>query len=502
MEEWSERMPGNQGSREKTSAPITMTQKRALIAAHRANGGNVAQAMRAAGISSRRTAYLWLHRFEHDGEAALEPRSHARKRRGQIADDLADQICQTRTRHPEWGRRRIAAQVSADRGGEIVSPTGVEAVLRRNGLWTALASHSAVKRPPAAVRLPTGSLDLDALREHMRAGLRASVASDARAAVRLLMQHVWRPLAEQDARYAALLRDSTYARWLMRALVQLGHSFMNLGDWALARAVLAGMRHALGALEPPPSRRGYEGNAEGCSLDWNDIWLDCYQYLGIVWREAGAREATGYLRTALLSCQRRDAAGHIPTNYHGHRANIERDMGKLKLLLIRRGHRIDLAEVGRHLEDALESEERAGNPGMLAATHMARAGLLGERAACAKGEERSAWMAGLSKMDRAINLALELVEAERSPMLSANFAIDAAELHLDHDMPVDLPLLERAAQICLAFGYGGQARKLIVRPQIERLLAAPIREQLFDRFGAGLRGGWRSTATRRSSEGF
>ena len=286
----------------------------------------------------------------------------------------------------------------------------------------------------------------------MRAGLRASLASDVRAAARILMRHVWRPLAEQDARYALLLHDPTYARWLVRAMVQLGHSFMNLGDWALAREILAGTRHALGALEPPPSRRGYEGDAEGCSLDWNDIWLDCHQYLGIVWREAGTREATGYLSTALLSCQRRDAAGHIPTNYNGHRANIERDMGKLKLLLIRRGHRIDLAAVGRHIEDALEFEERAGNPGMLAATHMARAGLLSERATRAKGEDRSAWMAGLSEMDRAINLALELVEAERSPMLSANFAIDAAELHLDHDMPVDLALLERAAQAALPLG--------------------------------------------------
>lgn len=496
-------MSGRRGKRGKTSAPITMTQKRALIAAHRANGGNVAQAMRVAGISSRRTAYLWLRRFEHGGEPALKPRSHARIRRGQIADDVAEQICQTRMRHPEWGRRRIAARVSADRGGESVSSAGVEAVLRRNGLWAAPASRAEAHRPPAAVPLPTGSLDLDALREQLRAALRASVASDARAAAQILMRHVWRPLAEQDARYALLLRDSTYVRWLMRAMVQLGHSCMNLGDWARAREILAGTRNALGALEPPPSQRGYEGNAEGCSLDWNDIWLDCYQYMGIVWRDARAREATGYLSTALLSCQRRDAAGHIPTNYNGHRANIERDMGKLQLLLIRRGHRIDLAEVGRHLDDALEFEEQAGNPGMLAATHMARAGLLGERATRAKGEDRSAWMAGLSEMDHVINLALELVEAERSPMLRANFAIDAAELHLTHDMPVDRALLEQAAQICLAFGYGGQAHKLIGRTRIERLLAAPIRMRLYDRFGAGLPGGRRrGAAAPGSSEGF
>ena len=140
---------------------------------------------------------------------------------------------------------------------------------------------------------------------------------------------------------------------------------------------------------------------------------------------------------------------------------------------------------------------------MLAATHMARASLLGEMAARAKGEDGSAWMAGLREMERAISLALELVEAERSPMLRANFAIDAAELHLDHEMPVDLALLEQAAQTCLAFGYGGQARKLIDRPQIERLLAAQTREQLLGEFGTGISGGrQRGMATRGSSGEF
>ncbi len=47
-------------------------------------------AMREAGIRSPRTAYLWWHRFCEAGEAALQPRSHARNTQKRLSDPIVE----------------------------------------------------------------------------------------------------------------------------------------------------------------------------------------------------------------------------------------------------------------------------------------------------------------------------------------------------------------------------------------------------------------------------
>jgi hypothetical protein len=93
----------------------------------------------------------------------------------------------------------------------------------------------------------------------------------------------------------------------------------------------------------------------GCSLDWNDIWLDCCQYQGIVWRDEDRKGARGYLETGLYRMERWDRRGRMPSNYLGHRANYERDLGKLKPRLLRQGQRGSVAAIHHHLQLAQAS---------------------------------------------------------------------------------------------------------------------------------------------------
>lgn len=117
---------------------ITAGQRRALLESYR-ESGNMTAAMRAAGIASYATAYLWWHRYEAEGEAGLQPRSHARKTQPTLEErkpELARQISELRREHPEYGRVQIAQRLAlAHEGQQVVSPGGVERVLRRAGLW-------------------------------------------------------------------------------------------------------------------------------------------------------------------------------------------------------------------------------------------------------------------------------------------------------------------------------------------------------------------------------
>jgi hypothetical protein len=66
---------------------ITLQQKQTLIAVYQQTG-NMTLAMSEAGIRSPRTAYLWWHRFCEAGEAALQPRSHARRTQNRLSESI------------------------------------------------------------------------------------------------------------------------------------------------------------------------------------------------------------------------------------------------------------------------------------------------------------------------------------------------------------------------------------------------------------------------------
>ena len=210
--------------------PITFRQKQTLIAVYQQTG-NMTLAMREAGVHSPRTAYLWWHRFCEAGEAALQPRSHARNTQQRLPDPVVEQICQLRHQEPHWGRRRIADELTQYYGQQVVSPASVEAVLRRAGLWEQAAQALTAQQSAHVPSWLSGGLDYDLLLETVQMGIRLSVQSEARAASQLLYGQVWGPLEANFALRNRLLATPEMGSWLLSSRLHLGHSLMNSGHW-------------------------------------------------------------------------------------------------------------------------------------------------------------------------------------------------------------------------------------------------------------------------------
>jgi transposase-like protein len=99
------------------------------------SGETVTAVCRRFGIS-RETYYVYLRRFRAEGIEGLEPRSTVPVRQPQrMAPEVEAAICAMRKEHPEWGARRIRAELR--RKG--VSPPAVSSIhraLSRNNLVT------------------------------------------------------------------------------------------------------------------------------------------------------------------------------------------------------------------------------------------------------------------------------------------------------------------------------------------------------------------------------
>jgi transposase-like protein len=451
---------------------ITPEQRQRLIAAYQRTG-NMAAAMREAGIKSPRTAYLWWHRYTEGGAAALQPRSHARHTQQRLPDAVVEHICQLRRQEPHWGRRRIASALTQFYGRQVASPSSVEAVLGRAGLWEPATQPTAAPQPPGIPFWLRGAIEYDRLLETVQKGIRLDVQGAARAATQVLYQQVWRPLEDDPALWSRLLTTSQVGSWLLRSRLQLGHSLMNSGNWPLAARYLQEtidwmQEHPIG----PRQRAWEEEEPRWASVRRDDVWIECYQYLGIVLREADLPTASAYMQTALTSV------------HHPHRpvvpgdesmvGNLERDLAKLQLRL----RRLPEEAVRQHLRNAQESAERSGSPGMQAATQMAWAQLHDRLAREAGGQEQGTRHQQHVQMEQAIERALHLVEQEDSPILQTIFFVDAAQLFQGQGMPVDGQQVQRAARYCLTYGYGDQAQNLLAIPGIQTWLSEEVRRKL------------------------
>ncbi len=451
---------------------ITAEQRWCLIAAYQRTG-NMTAAMREAGIQSPRTAYLWWHRYVEGGEAALHPRSHARHTQEMLPAPIVEQICQMRRQHPSWGRRQIANALTVAHGRQVASPAGVEAVLRRARLWEQPSHPAAVPHPPGIPLWRRGALDLDRLLETVQRGIRLDVQSDARRAASVLYQEVWRPLEEEPELWSRLLTTPHVGSWLLRSRLQLGHSLMNSGNWPLAAHVLQEtidwmQEHPIG-----PGQRAWEdGEPRWASLRRDDIWIESFQYLGIVLREVNLPAASAYLHTALNRIQRQHHAV-VPGDW-SMVGNLERDLAKLQL----RMRRLPEEEIRQHLTNAEQSAETSGSPGMQAATHIAWARLHERLAREAGEEERGIRRREREQMEQAIERALHLVEQEDTPILQTIFLVDATQLSQAQGMPIEFQRVQRAAQLCLTYGYGNQAQELLAIPGIHAWLSEEVLQKL------------------------
>lgn len=457
--------------------PITLYQKRTLIAVYQ-HTGNMTQAMREAGIHSPRTAYLWWHRFCEAGEDALQPRSHARNTQKRLPDSIVEQICQLRCQNPHWGRRRIADEMMQYYGQQVASPASVEAVLRRAGLWEQIAQPGFASQSANIPLWLSGRFDYDCLLETVQKGIRLSVHSEARAASQVLYQQVWNPLEAHPALRNRLLATPEIGSWLLCSRLHLGHSLMNSGHWHQAahylRETIAWMQeqeHAVGT-----HRRPWEDAPNFVSLRRDDVWLGCYQHLGLVLGKQDVEAGLAYLQTAMIGIQRT----HHPV-VPGDQTMIgglERDLANLKLRL----RHFSEEEVRQHLLYAQQSAENAGSPGEQVYT----------RITCARLHDRLAWAASEREkgtrhqqrkyMQQSIEQALQLVEGEQEdhdrPMRQTMCFVDTAQLAQAHGIPVDGQRLQRAAQHCLTFGYGHQAEKLLAMPDIHLWLPEDVRQNL------------------------
>jgi transposase len=444
---------------------ITDDQRRVLIQAYERDG-NVRAAMRQAAIRSPRTAYLWIRRHREGGGDALQPRSRARKTQVTIPESLAAEIVALRDLRG-WGRRRIAEALEDRHGRQVASPSGVEAVLRRSGRWSPAPDEPV----PSPLVLPGGDVDRDRLVTWIEESLRHSLAGDARAAVAILADRIWVPLERARVDWGVLARDSAIGRLVLRSRVQLGHSLMNGGDWSRAARYLQHTLDWMNEHEPPTRRKQNDAIFLHLGLGWDNLWLECCQYLAIVERDTDPKAAQGYLHTALVSL-RRSHQRRSPAHGTLLQGNIERDLGKLRV----RSGQLDLASA--HYRAAEERIERAGDWGMLAASQMEWALLFGQLAARAQRDQQGDWRGHRRAMERAIERAIALLRMIASPTLETLFSIDAARLQIAHGLPVDPDRLRDAAARCVAYGYRLQAQQLLALPPARELVTGDMLEAL------------------------
>lgn len=175
-------------------------------------------------------------------------------------------------------------------------------------------------------------------------------------------------------------------------------------------------------------------------LGWDNLWLEGYQYLAIIERDADRKAAFGSLSTPLLALRRRESR-RAPVGATLLEGNLERDLAKLLLRAGRGG------EVAAHLQRAQGQVERAGDAGMLAATHMEWALLAGT--------------------------------------LAALCFIDAVRPQVAHGMPIDGAQIGRAAEHRATNGHGLQARQLLALAPVRAALPDDLRGRLERLAGGG-----------------
>lgn len=450
---------------------ITLEQKRRLITVYERNGGCVSDAMRQVGIGSRKTAYLWLRRYRDGGAPALQPRSHARHTPSTTPDALAAEVVRMRREHAEWGRRRIAQELRRRFGRDVVSPSGVEAALKRAGMWVRGTARPALERGSLPAPRSGAPPALEAIVNAVRQGLAASQEDRARDAVRLLVAGLWMPLRHDETVASRWLRDPRIGSLLLRGLVQFGHSLMNVGEWLRAGQVLTYTAARLSALQDEGRGRDKEERLLGLSVWRDDLWLEAHQYLGIVSREQASADARRHLEAALYAMDAPGRARREASQADSARSNVERDLAVLlRHRMTRGGRQVTLGEIAAHLRRSNECLRAPQSPAMRAAWLMENARLAGFEAAHADARLRQDRNRARDAMGQYIDAALTEVAREDSPILNTKIAIDAADLRLQHGIPLAVERVSAAAAACLRYGYGHEARRILALAGCEAII--------------------------------
>lgn len=127
-------MPWNESTR--------MDERRLFVESYLSGVFTMSELCRSAGVS-RPTGYLWVERYQRNGEAGLGDRSHAVRRcPHRTPVGVVDQLIALRQSHPFWGPRKLRA-VAQRRWPGVAWPSRstIAELLKREGL-------SAARRPP------------------------------------------------------------------------------------------------------------------------------------------------------------------------------------------------------------------------------------------------------------------------------------------------------------------------------------------------------------------
>ncbi|MGI8483990.1 MAG: helix-turn-helix domain-containing protein [Thermomicrobiales bacterium] len=445
---------------------------------------NVRRAMREAGIGSPATAYRLIRQYRQHPTEGWAP-APPRKTR-QVDSAIAGQIIQMREEHPTWGKLQIARRLEAVHRRQVVSPSGVQAVLQHARLWVPLPGYPPMV--PIGARNPL-VVHSDALLAATQRGVQLDLHGESQTAIPFLEGCVWAPLLGQPDHLPTLLTDPELGSWLMCGLIQLGHALIDTGRWGLARYYLAAavslMDGDAGRLSPAQVAYQEDGlrmsvdvvgpwtmiplehaqplpaGTEHVSLRQDALWLEAKQYLSLVTRDAPNDEpldALSDVRKTLLHHTRRRI---VPTRAPNYRGVIEHDLAALKLR-----RRFSLGQIERHLEAAEPLLIDQHNAGMLAAIYLTRARAQRRNAAFLRDSGSLAWVRQLDEAEASVHRALAVVQNEDSPMLRANVAISATLFLLEHRAADegDRRRLQGAASLCVEHGFAHQARQVLDSP--------------------------------------
>ena len=115
---------------------ITTFLQRKLMIETYLNTHNITKSCNRVGVSIN-TFRRWYPRYLKGGVEGIKmSKSHINKHLGKIDEKYKNRIIELKKKHLLWGRRTIAFVITNENNGKkIVSPSGVQKVLEKAGLW-------------------------------------------------------------------------------------------------------------------------------------------------------------------------------------------------------------------------------------------------------------------------------------------------------------------------------------------------------------------------------
>lgn len=115
--------------------PTTFLQRKLMIETY-LNTHNITKSCSREGVAIN-TFYRWYPRYLESGlEGIKKPKNHINKNLERINKKYKNRVVELKKKHPLWGRRTIAFIICNENNGKkIISPSGVQKILERAGLW-------------------------------------------------------------------------------------------------------------------------------------------------------------------------------------------------------------------------------------------------------------------------------------------------------------------------------------------------------------------------------